>query len=89
MSKPPAEPPNIVLEQLRLMRAENQAFRSEINAKVDKGFSEAREEISALKKDVRGLKMQTIGEVYKANLTVASFVDLSQRLEAVERKVFP
>ena len=32
-----------------------------------------------LKKDLRGLKVQTIAEIYKANLTVASFADLGQR----------
>jgi hypothetical protein len=39
------------------------------------------------KKDIRGLKLNTIAEIYKANLTVASFADHERRIEALERKL--
>ena len=78
MPNPPMEPTNLVLEQLRLMRAEtNERFD-----KVDAGFKKVDEEISALKNDIRGIKLNAIAEIYKANLTVASFADLERRLEA-------
>jgi hypothetical protein len=44
-------------------------------------------DIVEIKKDIRGLKLNTIAEVYKANLTVASFVDHEQRIQALERKL--
>jgi len=75
MPKTPPEPVNIVLEQLRLMRAD-------MNARFDK----VDEEISAIKKELRGLKLNTIAEVYKANLTVASFADHERRIAALEAK---
>jgi hypothetical protein len=75
MPKTPPEPTNIVLEQLRLMRAD-------MNARFDK----VDEEISAIKKELRGLKLNTIAEVYKANLTVASFADHERRIAALEAK---
>jgi len=75
MPKTPPEPTNIVLEQLRLMRAD-------MNARFDK----VDEEISAIKKVLRGLKLNTIAEVYKANLTVASFADHERRIAAPEAK---
>jgi len=75
MPKTPPEPVNIVLEQLRLMRAD-------MNARFDK----VDEEISAIKKELRGLKLNTIAEVYKANLTVASFADHERRIAAPEAK---
>ena len=75
MPKTPPEPTNIVLEQLRLMRAD-------MNARFDK----VDEEISAIKKELRGLKLNTIAEVYKANLTVASFADHERRIAAPEAK---
>ena len=85
MPKAPAEPTNLVLEQLRVMRAEATDFRAETNQRFDRVDAE----IGSLKKEMRGLKLQTIAEIYKANLTVASFVDLQTRVEAIERKVFP
>jgi hypothetical protein len=35
---------------------------------------------------LRGLKLNTIAEVYKANLTVASFADHERRIAAPEAK---
>ncbi len=40
----------------------------------------------AMKKEIRGLKLNTIAEVYKANLTVASFADHERRIAALENK---
>ena len=77
MPKSPTEPTNLVLEQLRLMRAENSAR-----------FDSLETEIKGLKTAVRAITGQVIAEVYKANKTVASFADLEFRLEAVERIVF-
>ena len=70
------KPTHLVLEQLRLMRAETNARFDKIDA-----------EIAGLKKDMRGFKLNTIAEVYNANLTVASFADHEQRLPTLERKV--
>ena len=75
MAQTPSEPTNRVLEQLRVMRAEANARFDKIDA-----------EISAIKKDIHGFKLNTIAEIYKANLTVASFVDHEQRIQALERK---
>ena len=75
MSNP--EPSNLVLEQLRAMRAEN-----------SKQFEELKREIAGLKVAVRGIGHQTLAEDYKANKTFGGFSDLEARLEAVERKVF-
>ena len=83
MPKAPTEPTNLVLEQLRLMRGEAEAFRAETNHRFDKLDGD----VAGLKKDVRGMKLQAIAEVYKANLTVASFADPSARLSAVEGKL--
>ena len=58
MPKTP-EPTNLVLEQLRLMRAD-MALRFE---KVDDRFDKLDKEISILRR-------QTIGEVYKADKTL-------------------
>ena len=74
MANPPSEPTNLVLEQLRVMGAE-------INARFDK----VGEEISGLKRELRGLKLNTIAEVYKANLTVASFAEHERRSQALEQ----
>lgn len=83
MPKTPAEPANLVLEQLRLMRAEmKEGFK-----KVDDRFSQVDSEIAGLKREIRGFKLGTIAEIYKANLTVASFVELESRVTALERKV--
>ena len=89
MRKTPAEPANLVLEQLRLIRAEATVARAENNARIDRidaRFAKIESDISHIKKDLRGLKLNAIAEVYKANLTVASFVDHEQRIQALERK---
>ena len=75
MPKAPAEPTNIVLEQLRLMREDHATFA----ARVMEEFKLVRSEISILRR-------QTIGEVYKANKTFASFSDLEERVEPLERR---
>lgn len=90
MPKTPAEPANLVLEQLRLMRAEmKEGFKKvddRFNA-VDQRFGQVDSEIAGLKREIRGFKLGTIAEIYKANLTVASFVELESRVTALERKV--
>ena len=82
MSTNPNEPTNLVLEQLRLMRAEMTSMRGETNARFDR----VEAEIAGVKKELRGLKLNTIAEVYKANLTVASFADHERRIQELERK---
>jgi len=77
-----SEPTNPVLEQLRLMRAETNARFD----RIDDRFNKIDEEIAALKKELCGLKLNTIAEVYKANLTVASFADLERHVSALEAK---
>ena len=77
MAKTPTEPTNLVLEQLRLIRAGMDA----LNEKMDAEFKAVRHEISVIRR-------QTIGEVYKANKTFASFADLEARIEALEHKVY-
>jgi hypothetical protein len=87
--KAPAEPTNLVLEQLRAMRAEARAHFDAIEARLDRTdarFDRIEADISDIKKDMRGFKLNTIAEVYKANLTVASFVDHEQRIQTLERK---
>ena len=81
MPKTPTEPTNLVLEQLRLMRAET-------NARLDKlaaDISRLEGQIKGLKTEMHGFKLGTIAEVYKANLTVGH---VAMRLDALERKVF-
>jgi hypothetical protein len=65
-----------------------QALRSEISEMRDdvKGL---KADVKDIKADLRGMKLQTIAEIYKANLTVASFAELSDRLRRVEEAVFP
>ena len=82
MPKAPAEPTNLVLEQLRLMRAETAARFDKLDAEV----GELKAKIGNVERDMRGFKLNTIAEIYKANLTVASFVDLERRVEALEKK---
>jgi hypothetical protein len=87
--KTPAEPTNLVLEQLRLIRSEMNLIRTEMKDgfnKVDERFSQVDSEIAGLKREIRGFKLGTIAEIYKANLTVASFVDLESRVSALESK---
>ena len=74
MPKTP-EPTNLVLEQLRLMRAD-MARRFD---KVDARFGKLDDRFDKLDRDVSILRRQTIGEVYKANKTFASFADLEAR----------
>ena len=69
MTKTPAEPTNLVLEQLRVMRAETNARFDQMGAKLE--ALDAR--VGGIEKELRGLKLNTIAEIYKANLTVASF----------------
>jgi len=52
----PAEPTNLVLEQLRVTRAQTNGRFDRLEA-----------EIGDLKKDIRGFKLNTIAEIYKAN----------------------
>ena len=77
MPKSPSEPSNLVLEQLRLIRASIESFQTE-----------TRTEFKAVRNEISIIRRQTIGEVYKANKTFAGFADIEMRLEAVGRKVF-
>jgi len=81
MPKSPAEPTNLVLEQLRVMRAETAARFD----KIDADFADLKAKVTNVKRDMRGLKLNNIAEIYKANLTVASFVDLERRVQALEQ----
>ena len=58
-------------------------MRAETNARFDR----IEADIADVKKDIRGLKLNTIAEIYKANLTVASFADHERRIEALERRL--
>jgi len=82
MSKTPAEPTNLVLEQLRVMRAETNARFDQMDVKLE--ALDAR--VGRVEKELRGLKLNTIAEIYKANLTVASFADHERRIQELERK---
>jgi len=82
MPKSPAEPTNLVLEHLRLLRQEmTQGFEA-----MSARFDTVETDIAGLKREVRGFKLNTIAEIYKANLTVASLVDLERRVAAPEEK---
>jgi hypothetical protein len=77
------------MEQLRLMRAETAAMRAETNARFDQVGAEIKElgaRVGGVEKELRGLKLNTIAEIYKANLTVASFADHERRIQELERK---
>ena len=78
MSTTPSEPTNLVLEQLLLMRTAMEAIGADVR--------DVRQEIAGIKHELRGLKLNTIAEVYKANLTVASFADHERRIQELERK---
>jgi hypothetical protein len=82
MTNAPAEPTNLVLEQLRLMRAETNTRFDQMGAKLE--TLDAR--VGRIEKELRGLKLNTIAEIYKANLTVASFADHERRIQELERK---
>ena len=89
MAQTPSEPTNLVLEQLRVMRAETSAHYKQIEADISgmkADISSLKADVTDIKKDIRGFKLNTIAEIYKANLTVASFVDHEQRIQALERK---
>jgi hypothetical protein len=82
MTNTPSEPTNLVLEQLRLMRAETNARFDQMDGKLE--ALDAR--VGRVEKELRGLKLNTIAEIYKANLTVASFADHERRIQELERK---
>ena len=84
----PTEPASLVLEMLRQMRTEAAAFRTEANARFDALSSKMDSEFKAVRHEISVIRRQTIGEVYKANKTFASFADIEARLEAVEHRVF-
>ena len=89
MPKSPPEPTNLVLEQLRLMCTETSLMRAEMKERfdrVDARFDDVYGEIHGLKREIRGFKLGTIAEIYKANLTVASFVDLERRVSQLEEQ---
>jgi uncharacterized protein YdcH (DUF465 family) len=78
----PVEPTNLVLEQLRLMRAETNARFDHVGEKPE--ALDAR--VGRIEEELRGFKPNTIAEIYKANLTVASFADHERRIQELERK---
>ena len=78
MATAPKEPINLVWKQLRQMRAES-------DARFDKLATETVE----IKRDFRGLKLNTIAEICEANLTVASFADHERRIQASEKAATP
>jgi archaellum component FlaC len=89
MTNTPAEPTNLVLEQLRLMRAETNSRFDRVEARfnaVDARFNAVDAKIAGIGKELRGLKLNAIAEIYKANLTVASFADHERRIQELERK---
>jgi hypothetical protein len=89
MPKSANEPPDLVLEHLRVMREENKAMREEnkaMRAETKAQLDDMKSDISAIKAALRGLERNTIAEVYKANLTVASFAEHEQRIQALEQR---
>jgi hypothetical protein len=82
MANSPPEPTNLVLEQLRLMRAETNVRFDQVGEKLE--VLDAR--VGRIEKELRGFKLNTIAEIYKANLTVASFADHERRIQELERK---
>jgi len=89
MSTTPNDETDLVLGQLRLLRAEMNARFDALDAHFDEfhsRFKEVREEIAGSKGDLRGWEFDTIPEVYTANLTVASFVDYEWRFVLSSRK---
>ena len=89
MSTSPSEPTNLVLEQLRLMRAETKARFDSMEARfdaVDARFNAVDQKVERIERELRGLKLNTVAEIYKANLTVASFADHERRIQELERK---
>ncbi len=89
MPQDPKDPTNLVLEQLRLMRADISARFDRVDErfeKVEQRFERLEQKVSNIEKELRGLKLNTIAEVYKANLTVASFADHERRIQDLERR---
>ena len=86
MPKRPPEPTNLVLEQLRLMREDMNARFDQMQQETNSRFDRLEVKMSNFERDLRGLKLNTIAEVYKANLTVASFADHERRIAAPEAK---
>jgi hypothetical protein len=89
MSTNPNEPTNLVLEQLRLMSADMSSMRAEMTsmrAETNSRFDRVEAQVAGIKVEVRGLKLNAIAEIYKANLTVASFADHERRIQELERK---
>jgi hypothetical protein len=82
MANTPAVPTNPILEQLRVMRAAIDARFDGIGARFDAIDAK----IARIETDLRGLKLNTFAEIYKANLTVASFADHERRIQELERK---
>ncbi len=82
MPHDPTEPTDLILEQIHLMRSEMSARFD----RVDQRFENLKQGISDIKEALRGLKLNTIAEVYKANLTVARFADHERRLQDLERR---
>jgi len=75
MPKSQTEPTNLILEQLRLMRAEN---TKRFDA-IDDRFATLETEVRTVRTAVRGIGNQVIAEVYKANKTVAPVSLISKR----------
>ena len=82
MTTAPIEPTNLVLEQLRLMRAERNARFD----RVETRFNAVDAKIGGIEKELRGLKLNTIAQIYKASLTVAGFADHGRRIQELERE---
>ena len=82
MPKTPAEPAHLFLEHFRVLRETIAALADKIDALSHQVTAENK----ALKTDIRGLQRNMIAEIYKANLTVASFVDHEERIRALESK---
>jgi len=90
MAQDPSEPANLVLEHLRIIRAEANATRAETNLRfdsIDARFDKIEADIAGIRKDIKGFKLNVIAEVYKANLTVSSVAGHHRRIEALERKL--
>jgi hypothetical protein len=63
MPKTPPEPTNLVLEQLRLMRADMNARFDQIQQDTNSRFDRLEAKITNVERDLRGLKLNTIAEV--------------------------
>ena len=70
------------LARMFMAAGEALAADSELRAEI----KEVRGDVSDIKKELRGLKLDAIAEIYKSNLTVASFADHERRIQDLERK---